>query len=599
MHLSFRRGWGFSIRIVAAFAGCLFLAKSSNAEANPSADAAFDLLASDYIQAYHDAYPLQGVWVGWHRYDGKFVVADRKELARQAELLRRFGAAFDSIRPETLSLERRIDRGQLLATIERWRFTLESARSPWHDPDYYADALDLSDYIKRDFKPLGERVRDMTAVLKAAHALFAAARENLDSVLPQEFIENAIDEASGTADFLENDVAAEAHKAGDADAVAAFDAANAQAVAEQRGFVAWLKSERLPQADHSFALGPAGYRRLLAGELIDLSPEEILKVGLGELQAEKSRFAEDARVIDPSRTPAEVFKSIQADHPTAEGLIPDARSQLEVIRQFILDRKIVTIPSEVRATVAETLPPFRSSTFASMDSPGPFESVATEAYYYITPVDASWTAKQKDEWLTSFNDYTLDVVSIHETYPGHYVQFLAMNASKASVAEKVFWDYAFGEGWAHYCEQMVLEAGFRQPVNPSLASREELARAARYRLAQSGEALLRICRLCCSVKLHTEGMTVPEAARFFMDNCYYEERPARSEALRGTYDPSYLFYTVGKLQILKLRRDWAAQEGPSYSLQRFHDLLLSHGTIPVRLQRELLLRDPAEWPRIL
>jgi uncharacterized protein (DUF885 family) len=581
-----------------AVAGCFLGARVSRAD-SAAGDEAFDRLAADYISAYYDADPLDGVSLGWHRYDGRFVVPSRAELARESALFKRYAAEFEAIHPESLSIERRIDRVQLLTTIQRWRHTQEVARSPWHDPDFYAASLDVSNYIKRDFKPLAERVRDITAILQNAKALFAAARDNLDTVIPQELIEIAVDDAEGTASFLEHDVAAEVAKSGDPAAIAAFGAVNRQAVAEHRAYAAWLKEERLPRADHSFALGRAGYRDLLAGELIDLSPEDILRIGMDELRAEKIRFAGDARVIDPNRPASDVFRSIQSDHPTAEGLIPDARRHLESIRQFVVDRGIVTIPSEVRATVAETLPPFRSTTFASMDSPGPYEKVATEAYFFVTPVEVDWTAKQKDEWLSSFNYYTLDVISLHETYPGHYVQFLSMKASKASVAEMVFWDYAFGEGWAHYCEQMVLAEGFMQPADPSKASREELVRAAKYRLAQSDEALLRVCRLCCSIGLHTQGMTLQQATRFFMDNCYFEEKPARSEALRGAEEPAYLFYTLGKLQILKLRRDWAEQEGAHYSLRRFHDLLLTHGTIPVRLQRELLLRDPAQWPKIL
>jgi uncharacterized protein (DUF885 family) len=230
-----------------------------------------------------------------------------------------------------------------------------------------------------------------------------------------------------------------------------------------------------------------------------------------------------------------------------------------------------------------------------MDTPGPFEKVATEAYYYVTPVEPEWPETQKEEWLSAFNYYTTDVVSIHEAYPGHYVQFLSLNASPASEVAKIFGSYAFIEGWAHYCEEMLLEAGFMQPAKGAAASREDQVRAASYRLAQSDEALLRVCRLCCSIKLHTQGMTVDDATRFFVENCYYEEKPARSEATRGTYDPGYLYYTLGKLQIRKLRRDWQAQEGAAFSLQRFHDAFLSHGMPPIRLLREQMLREAGRW----
>jgi uncharacterized protein (DUF885 family) len=222
-----------------------------------------------------------------------------------------------------------------------------------------------------------------------------------------------------------------------------------------------------------------------------------------------------------------------------------------------------------------------------MDTPGPFEARATEAYYYITPVEPDWSEQQKQEWLGAFNYYTTDIVSIHEAYPGHYLQFLALNASPASMAAKVFTSYPFVEGWAHYTEQMMLEEGFGQPA--ASASPEEIERGARYKLAQSLEALLRLCRMCCSIQLHTRGMSVDDATRFFMEHCYYEEQPARAEATRGAYDPGYLYYSLGKLMILKLRRDWQRQEGTSYSLKRFHDALLSHGAPPLPLLRRIML----------
>jgi uncharacterized protein (DUF885 family) len=229
-----------------------------------------------------------------------------------------------------------------------------------------------------------------------------------------------------------------------------------------------------------------------------------------------------------------------------------------------------------------------------MDTPGPFETRATEAYYYITPVEPDWTAQQKGEWLTAFNYYTTDVVSIHEAYPGHYVQFLWLNASHPSRTAKIFGSYAFIEGWAHYCEQMMLDEGFGRAAG-SKPGPEETLRAAKFRLAQSDEALLRICRLCVSIKTHCDGMSLEDATRFFEENCYYAHQTAYEEARRGTFDPQYLLYTVGKLQILKLRSDFMKQEGKEFSLERFHNALLQHGAPPVRLLRERLLKNPKHW----
>jgi uncharacterized protein (DUF885 family) len=277
-------------------------------------------------------------------------------------------------------------------------------------------------------------------------------------------------------------------------------------------------------------------------------------------------------------------------------LLADIGKDLEQIRKFVVTRKLVTIPSEVRAKVKETPQYRRATSFASMDTPGAFEKRATEAYYYVTPPESEWPPLQKDQWLTAFNFYTTDVVSIHEVYPGHYVQFLRLNASPASKVEKIFGSYAFIEGWAHYCEKMMIDEGYGTVAKPTEADEK---RAAKYRLAQSDEALLRLCRLCVAIKMHTQNMSVEEATRFFRENCYYEEKPARAEAMRGTFDPGYLNYTLGKLQILKLRDDYKAQEGGNFSTQKFHNELLNHGMPPIRLLRELMLKDKAKWDEVL
>jgi uncharacterized protein (DUF885 family) len=264
----------------------------------------------------------------------------------------------------------------------------------------------------------------------------------------------------------------------------------------------------------------------------------------------------------------------------------------------VIDKDLVTIPSKVRAEVKETPQFARATSFASMDTPGPFEKKASEAYYYVTPTEKDWPDQQKEEWLTAFNYYTTDVVSIHECYPGHYTQFLHLNASDATKVKKIFGSYAFIEGWAHYTEKMVIDAGYGASKSAT-PSDEEVKRAAKFRMAQADEALLRLCRLIVSIKMHTQGMSVEEGTRFFMENCHYEEKPARSEAMRGTYDPGYLNYTLGKLLILKLRADYEAQEGEKFVAKKFHDEMLKHGMPPIPLLREILLKDKAKWPEVL
>jgi uncharacterized protein (DUF885 family) len=333
-------------------------------------------------------------------------------------------------------------------------------------------------------------------------------------------------------------------------------------------------------------------------ELVDLAPAKVLEIGLAQLKTEQQAFVEAARKIDPNTAATEVYQQIQAEHPASENLISSIGNHLEQIRKFVIVHKLITIPSDVRARVKETPQYRRATSFASMDSPGPFERRATEAYYYVTPPENDWPAKQQEEWLTAFNYYASDVISIHEVYPGHYVQFLKLNASPATKVEKIFGSYAFIEGWAHYCEQMTIDEGYGGAFGPK-PSDQEAKPAAKYRLAQSAQALLRLCRLCASIQMHTQNMSIEEATKFFRQNCYYEEKPAHAEAMRGTFDPGYLNYTLGKLQILKLRDDYKAQQGAQFSLQKFHNELLNHGMPPIRLLREIMLKDKTKWGEVL
>ena len=549
-------------------------------------------LTDEFLEAYLTAHPQQATALGLHQYDGKVTDLSQAALAAEHARLVNYAREFAAIDHAALSPDAR-HRCRVIETgIQGELFAFDGMESFTKNPMTYAGAVDVNIYLKRDFAPLADRVRSIISVEKAVPAVFVAARANLADSLAKPYVELAIEIANGGADFLAKDLVTALKDVSDPALMAEFKQANDRAISELHAYAEWLKMEKLPKAHTHYAIGREKYSWMLQqGELISLAPEKILELGLKELKREQAIFADAAKLIDPSKPPVQVFKEIQRDHPTEASLLPDVRKHLEAIRQFVVDHRIVTIPSEVRARTEETPQFARAGSFASMDSPGPFETKATEAYYYVTPTEASWTATQKEEWLTSFNYYTTDVVTIHEAYPGHYVQFLNLNASAVGRAEKIFASYAFVEGWAHYCEQMLLDEGF--------GADGDAVRAAKYRMAQSDEALLRLCRLCVSIKTHCEGMSVEAATKFFQDNCYYEEKPSLQEAMRGTYDPGYLYYTLGKLQILKLRRDWQAQEGKAYSLKRFNDEMLRHGMPPIRLLREKMLRDPKSWDEVL
>jgi uncharacterized protein (DUF885 family) len=571
------------------------------------ADAEFNRLAEDYLAGYLAWRPQTGTTLGFHQYDGKLTDFGQASLAAELARLSDFDQRLARLDTARLSAQAFYDYRILRGAVQRELFSFNGFQSYSQNPMTYAGALDLNIYIKRDFAPLADRVRSIIAILRQAPALTAAAHANLAESLPRPQVETAIDQAEGAADFLAKDLVEALKPLKDAALRGEFNTANGRAIDEMRGLAKWLKEEMLPRANDHYALGQEKYRQLLeSGEMVTLSPEELLNIGMRELVRKQQAFAEAARQIDPARKPPEVFQGLQNDHPTEQRLIPDTRKDLEMIRQFVVDHRIITIPSRVRARVTETPQYLRATSFASMDTPGPFETKATEAYYYVTPPEANWPAQQKEEWLTAFNYYTTDVVSIHEAYPGHYGQFLCLNASPATKLEKIFGSYAFIEGWAHYCEQMMLDEGFGNAA-PGHGKRDALmtpaeetqVRAAKYRMAQADEALLRVCRLCVSIRMHCQGMTVEEATRFFQDNCYYAEKAARAEAIRGAYDPEYLYYTLGKLEFFKLREDYQKQEGASFSLRKFHNEVLRHGAPPLRLLREVMLKDRRLWDKVL
>ena len=573
---------------------CLFRGFAAETE-----DGEYEAVAEEYIKGYLSAHPLEGTALGLHEYDGK--ITDYSRLALDAELsrLRRFDDRLSKFDSGKLSPRQSIDLRILQAAVKKDLFEMQDMSVFERNPMVYARAADVNVYIKRNFAPLEDRVRSLAAIESQIPNILIAARTNLNDVLPKPYVELAIQIAKGSADFLKKDLVAAVGNIKDEQLRVAFHEANRKAANALNDYAAWLEREKLPKASMDFALGEEKFRRFLAQtEFVDLPPQKILEIGLEQLKAEQTAFAEAAKKIDPNKSPIEVFKQIQSEHPTPQNLIPDVAKDLDKIRKYVLSRHLVGIPSEVRAKVKETPQYLRATSFASMDTPGPFEKRANEAYYYVTPTENDWPEKQKEEWLTAFNYYTSDVVSIHEAYPGHYVQFLHLNASPASKVEKIFGSYAFIEGWAHYCEKMMLDEGYGSSTN-STPSEDDLKRAAKYRMAQADEALLRLCRLCVSIKMHTQKMSLDEATKFFRENCYYEEKPARQEAIRGTFDPGYLNYTLGKLQILKLRDDYKAQQGDDFSLQKFHNEVLDHGMPPIRLLREIMLKDQSKWDQVL
>jgi uncharacterized protein (DUF885 family) len=574
---------------VALFSSCK---PGRTAITSVSADSSFQLMADEYIKAYLDHNPTQAVSLGFHEYDGKLNDDSRQALDSEYAWLKESAGKLTTIDTATLSKRMFIDYRILRDEIHSELYTFENIHSPYTNPMGYAGAIDANTYVKRNFATPEERLKSIIAIENAAPAYFENARTNLRDSLAKPLVELAIQIAKGSASFLGNDLLVALKDIKDDSLMISFKSSNKKAIDAVNDYADWLQKEKLPKAHNHYAIGRDNYMKLLLNsEEISMTPEEVLEIGLSNLKKEQETFDAAAKIINPHKKPVDVYNDIQKEHPSADSLISDSRKTMESIRQYLIDKHIITIPSEVRIKIKETPQYARETSTASMDAPGPFDEKATESYYYITPVDKKWTPKQQEDWLKSFNYYTTDVVTIHEVYPGHYTQFLHLKTSAATKIEKIFASYAFVEGWAHYTERMMLDEGY--------GNNGDSVRAAKFRLAQSGDALLRLCRLCVSVKTHTQGMNVDEATKFFMENWHQGEKPSRQEALRGTFDPGYLFYTVGKLEILKLRSDYQQQEGSSYSLQKFHDLLLDNGQPPIRLLREILLKDSTTWGRIL
>ncbi|TMI94294.1 MAG: DUF885 domain-containing protein [Bacteroidetes bacterium] len=572
------------------FIGCNTVDKNTN-RAN-DVDKAFQQVADEFLQGYLNWRPQAAVALGFHEYDGKIADFSKVSLDAESKRLKDYDQKLAVIDTTSLSPKMFYDYRILRMAIKAELFNFEDLKVYSHNPMTYAGLLDVNLYIKRNYAPLEQRLRSIISAEKKTPSIVAAAAANLEDSLPKPYIETAIAIAGGTVDFLKGDLLVALKDVKNDSLMSQFKMANDSAISSLQNFISWLQKEKLPKANNKYAIGRQNYQKmLLYNEDISLSPEKILELGLAELKKEQERFNNAARIIDPNKKPIEVYHAVQEkEHPTAESLIPDAKKHLEMIRQFLIDKDIVTMPSAVRVQVKETPQYARATSTASMDVPGPFEK-ATEAYYYITPVDPKWTPQQKKDWLTQFDYYTTDNVTVHEAYPGHYTQFLHLNASDATKIEKIFGSYAFIEGWAHYCEPMMIDEGW--------GNNGDSVRAAKYRLAQSGDALLRICRLCVSIKMHCQGMSVDEGTKFFIDNWYQGDKPSRQEATRGTFDPGYLFYTVGKLEILKLRDDYRKQEGDHFTLKKFHDQVLDHGMPPIRFLREQLLKDKNTWGDIL
>jgi uncharacterized protein (DUF885 family) len=546
------------------------------------AGSAFQELSQRLVQEFWNFYPTAGSRIGRHEYDGRLPDLSPVSLRRRVDQLGQGMAFLDAAGSGSGNSDDWLSLQLLKLFLKREHFSLTELRPLENNPMRQVGYLNVGGYLQRDYAPMTDRLQAATRVLQQVPEFLNTLAAALGDAIGRPVLEMSIEAYSGMARFYRRDLAQAVAASGHGDAPPEFNDAREAAASAIDRFVSGLET-RLADAPADFAIGSKLYSTMLeTGEGLDVPLAQVEALGQRDLERNLEQLAQAAESISPGRAVADVVADVSGSHPTAEGLLPDTREMLEDIRQSLIDLDLITIPSEDRCQVVET-PTYMRYAFAAMDTAGALETHATESFYYVTPVEPEWTAVQQEEWLSTVYNYdNLRIISVHEVYPGHFVHYLHNRYGRdLPLVNRVATSYAFVEGWAHYCEQMMVETDYAAG-NPRL------------RLTQLLEALVRNCRYMCSIWMHTQGMSVDDATRFFMKNAYMGEHPARHEAMRGTFDPGYLSYTLGKLMILKLREDFQKEQGAAYSLKGFHDELLSYGAPPVSLLRQMMLNEPGD-----
>jgi uncharacterized protein (DUF885 family) len=560
----------------------------ASAGARPATAAAsgpFARFVDEYFDARFEYLPTQATEDGFHQYDTKLEDRSRARIEKRIAELKSFQQRVRGFGRSKLSPDEAIDAEAIENNIQSFLLDQETLQNWRRNPMGYAGLPGGSadSLIKRDFAPAADRLRSLVAREVRMPAIYEAGKANLDTP-PKEFTDLAIRISRGSAGYFAGTVAQWAKQAAGSDTALwkQFEQANTRVIAATKDFASWLEKDLLPRSKGKYAIGAANFlAKMKYDDMVELPLDRLLAKGEAQLARDYAAFVETAKKIDPSKTPAEVMKSLSDEHPTPETLIPSVSKSVENARRFLVQKDLVTIPSEVRPRVQETPPFARSGSFASMDTPGAYETKATEAFYYVTPVEKEWDAKHQEEHLRLYNPYVVSIIDVHEVWPGHYLQFLYAPRFPTKTRKLVFCG-TNAEGWAHYAEQMMVDEGFGGG-DP------------KYRLAQLQEALLRDCRYVVGIKLHTQGMTVEDGARVFVEKGFQEPANAYEEARRGAYNPTYLYYTLGKLMIQELRDEYRSKTGAT--LKQFHDAFVAQGGLPIPLVRRILFRGPAAGSR--
>jgi hypothetical protein len=516
---------------------------------------------------------------GVHAHDDVLEDWSRQSIDGETRALAGYRRRLEEISTADLSPIERLEHRMLTSHLRGRMFELEEVRTWERNPQCYGDVLasSLATQALFAYAPAPERARRVLSKLRQAPRLIQAARDNVKDP-PGIFVKVAIDTFRGALKFIEHDLPRAFASVDDLHLLGDLADAQVEASNAITGYLSYLETELAPRARASFRLGRDKFeQKLRLDEGIPVPVDRLLAIATRELQATQEAFKSLAGKLNGG-DPQQAWARTKSEHPAPGELVAVGRQQLDELKTYLERQAIITVPPGEPVIVAPT-PEFYRWSFASMWTPGPFESKPTHAYYYLTDADPSWPLEKQQEHLRDYNYPTLWSISIHEVYPGHFLHYQHLRRVESKVRKSIlFAPASFVEGWAHYCEEMMVDAGF---------GRHERG----VKLGQLAEALIRLVRFIVGIKLHAEDLSVEQGVRLFREEAYLEESGARREAERGTFDPTYLVYSVGKLMLLKLRQDYRQQQGKAYSQRTFHDTLLANGTAPFWLHRQMMLGD--------
>jgi uncharacterized protein (DUF885 family) len=555
----------------------MILAGGALCAAPNTAQAGFDKLVDHCFDECYRYHPSQATSDGFHQYDEQFedysLAANASEIRSLEQLL----AEFAHFPAGSLSPDAAADRELVIHKIQSRLLELEKIRLWEKNPDEYSSALASSIFgiMSRSFAPPEVRLQSLVAREKQMPNALAQARHNLRNP-PRVFTEVALDQLPGIIGFFQNDVPAAFQQVTDRNLLEEFHASNQAVIGALSEYQKFLKDNLLPRSNGDFRIGAENYAAKLSfDEMVDTPLDKLLEIGYQNLRQNQQAFRETAAKIDAARTPQQILEDLQRDHPPASALLQTFRDVLDGLRQYIAAHGIVTIPPAGPPLVEETPPFERALTTASMDSPGAYEQVAKEAFFNVTLPEPGWSAERTEQHMEAFNRGTVISTAVHEVYPGHYTQFLWVQKAPSKV-RKLIGANTNSEGWAHYTEQMMLDEGYGDGD-------------LKLRLGQLQDALLRNARYIVGIEMHTGRMTFAQAVDFFVKEGYQTRAIAEEETKRGASDPTYLYYTLGKLEILKLREDYKKLRGAQFQLLEFHDRFLAQGCPPIKIIRRAML----------